>query len=378
MSRRERGESQGSSRIWVAIVATALIGVTATALAVGGLAMALRSDPAGCAPVAWGAVSDGAALPAGWSMVSNQVGVDTLSTTFAGPTPSASTQRPVVFASVSCYGNDAALALRRAHEGALAAGGADVAFATVGDESFVVFSQAATSTTLLMRRGDLVGELTAPTSVDRPTLEGIGRAVDTAMVRSIAVPPDASPIAQPSAAPSSAPGPGEQNPSSSPALPSSSASPAAVSHEAPDLERLLPTIVGSTSLASQSVLGTTALGSGTASDQLKAALQKLGKSPADLQIAGAYDPAGTLDLRLFAYRVAGVDTSELARALIESQLANTAAQATSSQVTIAGHPITKISYAQGTPVYFYLLNDVVYAIQSGDPTLVGTVVGLLK
>ncbi len=146
----------------------------------------------------------------------------------------------------------------------------------------------------------------------------------------------------------------------------------------PDLEQLLPHRVRTTTITTQSVLGSTALGSGTASQALVASLQKLGKTPADLQIAGGYDHTGTLDLSMFAYRVNGVDAAELGKAVIESQLTNTAAKATSSQVTVAGHAITKISYATGSPVYVYGLNGVVYAIQTADASLAATVLGLLK
>jgi len=244
-----------------------------------------------------------------------------------------------------------------------------------------VFSPAASTTTLYFRRGSLVANLTAATSVDRPTLETVGRALDAAMVRSLALTADASPLALPSSsAPASSAAPPGASPSTAPASPAPSASPAAESHDVPDLEGLLPHLVGTTSLATQSVLGTTALGTNPASQALQASLQKLGKTPADLQIAGAYDPAGALDLRLFAYRVAGVGTTELARAVVESQLSNTAAQATSSQVTIGDHTITKIAYGQGlgSPAYVYVLNGVVYMIQSGDTSLIATVLGLLK
>ena len=380
MSRRQQEEAGRSRSLWPVVLVTAVLSVVAAAVALGALAIGMRGPAAsGCETVAWTAIPDAAALPSGWSIVANQVFVDSLSTTLAGPTPSGSAQRQAVFSGVACYGGDAGLAIRRAHEGALAAGGADVAFATVGDESFVVFSPAASTTSLFVRRGSLVADLSAPTSVDRSTLETVGRAVDAAMVRALAASPDASLPALPSpAGPASSAAPAGASPSTSPGSPAPSVSPSAQNHDVPDLEVLLPHTVGTTSLATQSVLGTTALGSGAASQALQASLKNLGKTPADLQIAGAYDPAGAVDLRLFAYRVAGVDATELARAVIESQLSNTAAQATSSQVTIGDHAITKISYAQGSPAYVYPLNGVVYTIQTADTGLVSSVLALLK
>jgi len=368
-----RGQREGSGRsrpLWPVVLVTAVLSVVATAVALGALVVSTRGpDPSGCETVAWTAFPDAAALPSGWSLVANQVFVHSLSTTIAGPTPSGSAQRQAVFTGVTCYGGDSGLA----------AGGADVTFATMGDESFVVFSPAASTTTLYFRRGSLVADLSAPTSVDRSTLETVGRAVDAAMVRSLGVSAGASLPATPSSsAPTSSTESPGVSPSTSPASPAPSATAVAQSHDVPDLEGLLPHLVGTTSLATQSVLGTTALGTGAASQALQASLKNLGKTPADLQVAGAYDPAGVLDLRLFAYRVAGVDATELARAVIESQLSNTSAQATSSQVTIGDHAITKISYAQGSAAYVYPLNGVVYTIQTGDTSLVASVLGLLK
>ncbi len=380
MTRHQRNEAKSSPRLVAAVVVTALLSVAATAIALGAVGIGLRgTDAPACETAAWQALPDGAALPSGWSMVSNRVFVDNLLTTLAGPTPSPSGQRPAVFTSLSCYASDAPLAIRRAHEAALAAGGADVSFAKIGDESFVVFSPASSTTTLYIRRGALVADVSADTSVDRSTLEAIGRTVDAAMVRSLAASPDAAAIAQPSPVALASPAPSSAaSPSAAPSGPAASPSAPAESHVAPDLEKLLPSRVGTTSIAAQSVLGSTALGSSPAAQALVASLKNLGKTPADLQIAGAYDPTGTLDLSLFAYRVKGIDPTELGRAVIESQMSNSADQATSSQVTIGGQPITKISYAKGSPVYFYLANGVVYAVQSGDANLVASIIGLLK
>jgi hypothetical protein len=378
MSRRQV-VSPGRSRLLVPLVAAAtVISILAAALAVSAFVIATHgADATGCATVAWKVIPDGAALPSGWSMVSNQIFVDSLASTIAGPTPS-SGQRPVIFATITCFGNDAPLAVRRMHEGAIAAGASDTAIAAIGDETYADSSAAAGSTTIFLRRGSLVGAVSAASSVDRTTLESVGRALDTAMVRALAVSADASPIAQPSAGPASAATPAAPSQAPASAVPSASSSAAAESHAAPDLERLLPHTVGTTTLVTQSVLGSTALGSGAASQALVTSLKNLGKTPADLQIAGAYDPAGALDLHLFAYRVSGVDTTALGRAVIESQLTNTAANATSSQVTVGGHSLTKISFSSGTPVYVYGLSGVVYAIQSSDTNLVATVIGALK
>jgi hypothetical protein len=383
-----RGQAAPMRRARLPIFAALALGVIATVLAIGALVLALRpaapAAPAAsaasaasddCATMAWKAVPDGSALPSGWVMVSNRIFVDTLTTTVAGPAPSGTTQRPAVYTGITCYGSNAALALRRAHEGALAAGGSDGAFATVGDESYFVENADAAGIALSCRRGVAVVDLSAASSTDHAALETIARAIDAAVTRAAGIPADASPLPQPSRAPRPS---AAVAPQPTPA-PSATATPLPPSHEAADLEKVLPTKVGTTAMAIQSVLGTTALaGGGTASQSLSKALQGFGKTPADLQIAGAYDPTGALDLRLFAYRVNGVDVTDLGRALIESQMSNTAANVTSSQVTIGGHPVTKLTYSQGAPVYYYPLNGIMYAIQSSDETLAGSVLGQLK
>ncbi len=371
MSPRQREQSNRPMSAGRAVALTAALGIVAVVIGLGALGIALTrtAAPDDCQATAWNAVPEADLLPSGWSMVTNRVFVDNLTTTLVGPVPSGSTQRPAVYVSLSCYGNDASLALRRAREGALAAGATDVALADLGDESLAVTSTSSGTTTVYVRRGDLVAELTAPATLDQATLSAMGQTVDAAMVHALAAGPAGSPLPQPSRAPATtaaSPGP----------TPMPSPTP---SHLVPDLEALLPHTVGTTTLSTQSILGTTALDPASAASQsLIASLQTLGKAPADLEIAGAYDPTGALDLRLFAYRVKGVAPSALGPAIIASQMTNTAAEPATSEVTVGGHPMTKITYASGTPVYIYDLNGVVYAIATSDESIAASVVGLLR
>ncbi len=352
-----------------AVALAVALGIVAVVIGVGavGIALTRGAGSNNCQAVAWNAVPQSDLLPTGWAMVSDRVFVDNLTTTLVGPVPSGSTQRPAVYVSLSCYGGDSTLAMRRAHEGALAAGATDVTLASLGDELLAVSNSAAGTTTVYVRRGDLVAELTAPANLDQSTLAAMGQTVDAAMVHALAAGPTGSALPQSSRAPATLAAP-TASPVPSPSM----------SHVVPDLEALLPHTVGTTALTTQSILGTTALGTNAASQSLIASLQKLGKTPADLDYAVAYDPTGTLDLRLFAYRVKGVGATDLASGIVASQMANPAEEPLSSQVTVAGHTVTKISYASGTSIYVVPLNGVVYAVGTKDDSLASTVIGLLR
>jgi hypothetical protein len=245
----------------------------------------------------------------------------------------------------------------------------------VGDQSAAVTSTSTVSTTIFIRRGTLVADITAPTTVDLAVLESIGGAVDGAMTQALSASlrpssggasqgPAASPAAQASTAPAASPSP--------------SPSPAPVSHSAPDLEALLPQAVDGTALTSQSVAGTAALGTDATSQSLIASLTKLGKTPANLDIAESHDATGALPMRVFAFRVTGVTGTDLATAIVTSWMANTTDTPTKSAVTIAGHKLTKVSYTTGPADYVYGTATIAFDIETTDDTLVPKLLALLK
>ena len=151
-----------------------------------------------------------------------------------------------------------------------------------------------------------------------------------------------------------------------------------MSHIAPDLEALLPHSVDGTALTSQSVSGTIALGTDATSQALIASLAKLGKTSADLEIAEAHDSTGTLQLRMFGFRVKGMPGSDLATAVVGSWMANTTQTPTRSDVTIAGKKLTKVGYPQGGADYVYGTAAVAFDIETTDESLVAKVLALLK
>jgi len=393
MSRRERQPAVPSAPLRRAVIVTAILSVVATLLAVGALAVVLtrgtdtsptgqagQADATACRTVTWNALPDVAALPSGWAIASTRFLVDIMTTTVVGPTPSGSTQGLAVFVSVSCFGTDARLALARDHEAALGAGGTDVGLPQLGDESLAVTSTLTGSTTIYIRRGILVADITAATSLDQAVLQAVAGAVDHAMVQAISATPRPSSTAAAAGGPASSPAPPVSiAPSASPgASPGASPSAAPVSHIAPDLEALLPHSVDGTALTSQSVSGTTALGTDATSQALIASLAKLGKTSADLEIAEAHDSTGTLQLRMFGFRVKGMPGSDLATAVVGSWMANTTQTPTRSDVTIAGKKLTKVGYPQGGADYVYGTAAVAFDIETTDESLVAKVLALLK
>jgi len=387
MSRRDRQPTGPSAPVRRAVILTAILSVVATAVAVVALAIVLtrgtdtgqtgQANANACRTVTWNALPDVAALPPNWAIASTRFFVDNLSTTLVGPAPSGSTQESAAFVSVSCYGSDAQLALASNHQAALGTGATDVSFPTLGDESLAVTSTRTNNTTVYIRRGILVADITAPTSLDQTVLQAVAAAVDGAMIQALSASPQPSPVGASSSARAS---PGASPGATASSAPSASASPspAPVSHVAPDLEALLPHTVEGATLTSQSVVGTTALGTDATSLSLIASLKTLGKTPADLEIAEAHDVAGKLSVRLLGFRVKGVKASDVASAIVGSWMANTTGTPTRSSVTIAGHKLTKVAYAQGGADYVYEGTGVVFDIETTDESLVSKVLPLLK
>jgi hypothetical protein len=350
----------------------AVLSVVAMLVAVGAVAVVLirgsdtssQADAKACRTVTWYAVPSAASLPAGWEIVSTRFLVDVLTTTLAGPTPSGSTQGPTAFISISCYGTDAQLAFARDHDSAVGAGSTDLSVPQLGDESAAVTSTRTVSNTIFVRRGILVADITAPTTVDQAVLQSVAGAVDAAMVQALSASPRPSSTGASPGAVASPAALASVEPSAIPSV-GPSPSPAPVSHVAPDLEALLPKAVEGAAMTSQSVSGTAALGTDATSTSLIASLAKLGKT-------------GTLQVRLFEFRVKGVKGTDLATAVVTSWMANTTQTPMRSSVTIAGHKLTKVGYPQGPADYVYGNASVAFDVETTDETLVAKVLALIK
>ena len=87
----------------------------------------------------------------------------------------------------------------------------------------------------------------------------------------------------------------------------------AESHEAVDLEALLPTEHDGTILTAQSWTGNTILADDDWSAAILAVLQVHGKVAADFAVAQAWDPAEVLDLVVGGFRIDGVEPTGCSR-----------------------------------------------------------------
>jgi hypothetical protein len=346
----------------------------ATTVSVAALALVLTRDDDRdlCRSLAWSAVPLQTDLPSGWSLASSRLFVDNVTLTLVGPAVSGEAGSATVYVSVSCYGSDAKLALSGARDAAIATGARERPVQDLGDEALAMVSESI-GTTVYVRRGDLVADVTAPDSVADATFEALLFALDTAMSSAVAAGP----------ATSSAAGVALGTPPPTSAVPGSPAnvatpSPPPVSHVAPDLEARLPSGVDGTSLAIDSVTGATALGDDATSKALIASLEEMGRTPGDLQIARALDSTGQREIRVYAFRVVGAEGADLATAVANALLANTGSGPEASQVTLGGVPVTKLTYSQGPAEYLLEASyGVVFNVETTEERLAAIVLPTL-
>ena len=110
-----------------------------------------------------------------------------------------------------------------------------------------------------------------------------------------------------------------------------------------------------------------------------AKLKGLGKTGDDVQIAEAFDPNGTVDADIIAFRVPGLGAPALHAALTESWTAAGASGVTTTTQTIAGVKVTVIDYGDGSSKdYVWEKGDAVLDLLTSDPTIVDKVVAAAK
>ncbi|MFH1474781.1 MAG: hypothetical protein ABIG85_02875 [Chloroflexota bacterium] len=327
-----------------------------------------------CRTTAWNAVTAAADLPAGWSVGTSQVVIDGLATTLVGPTSADDTMgAPAIYVMVSCYDGDASTALDRSRAAAEAGGETVVARSDLGDAGYAIEDAFATTTVVYFRRGGLVASVAPSGAVDPLDLEAALLAVLAAVDRaSSGVVAPAPPASGPS---SSAPVTTAEPSPSEAALESAGPDPSAA---APDLLALLPTEVAGTTLVSDSAIGTDILGADTSSRAMIAALGTLGRTPADLQVAQAYDENGELDVYLLAFRVPGTPAADLAAIVVGTWLSGSTPGVTTATVTLGGRELTKVTYGdQGAASYVRATGEAVFVIETSDETLASAVAALL-
>ena len=145
--------------------------------------------------------------------------------------------------------------------------------------------------------------------------------------------------------------------------------PVAETHDAPDLEALLPTAINGTTLEIQSWTGDGILTDDAWSTSVTAFLTTQGKTPADLAVAQGYDPNQVLDGSVGVYRATGVAATALRDALVAAWKGDYP-DMTITQVTLGGKEVTKGGFGADTASSFlYIRDDVVFDIESTDEAI---------
>ena len=151
-------------------------------------------------------------------------------------------------------------------------------------------------------------------------------------------------------------------------LDQASDTPPVASHDAPELEALLPAGLNGTSFDIQSGTGDSILGDDAFGTSMTAFLTSAGKTPADLHIAQA-SPTVAFDGSIGVYRVAGVGATAIRDALIQAWMGDQT-DLKVSQVTLGGTAVTKADFGEGTvPSFLYVRDDVVFDIETTDENM---------
>lgn len=376
---RRRRQPPGSSRAGQGLILVGIASLVAVALASAALFVTLTrpsaSSDTSCRAIAWDALPATDALPDGWTVTGSGFYTDGYGASLVGPAPSSGqATQPGINVRVSCFGTDGHLAVTRSHDSDLAVGGTEVPFADIGDETVATQDAAGTTTSVYIRRGQLVASLAASQGVDPADLELAAQAIDDAMVEAESTAAAAStPAAEPTGSDALGPEPSDEIPTDEP-----SAS-IAESHNSPELEAILPTKISGTTLATQSTTGTAAFGDDPSSQALLQALSKYGKTGDDLEIAEAYDATAAVDVDVIAFRVKGVTAAQLRQAVVQSWLAADASGVTTSQATVGGKKVTVIDYGDGgSKDYLYEQAETVVVVTTSDPAIATEALSALK
>jgi hypothetical protein len=353
----DEDEPEGGSTLLAAGPWIALLALAAAIVAVVVVLLNRGTDLSACRSAAWGAIPATADLPGGWTLGSTDLNANGMTVSIVGPASADGTAaQPAVYASVTCYGDSAATAMRQ-NKAASKSARSSVVDRIAGGDAYDVTNPGTGTTTTLFRVGDLIGQIAGAGSASPDDLATITRAVATAMGdRDAAGGPGPKPSAETG---SEEPGASNLANGSEEPLPSAIA---------PELEADLPTTIQDVPLSVDSTTGDQALSSDPVSRAFAARLQSLGVKLSDVQAARALDPNGTIDIQVAGFRVPGLDSAKLKAAVLEAWLGANEAGVKVSTVKLGGKTLTKVDYGQDGPLdYVYATPDHVIVIDTADP-----------
>ena len=349
------------------------LALLAIVLAAGAIAFTLvgrgGGDLTACRSAAWAAVPKADQLPAGWQIGSTDLNANGVTVSLVGPAPEDQTvQPPVVYASVTCYGEAAKTALEQNRLGAEAAG-ATISERTASGDAYDVDNPSTGSVTTLFRVGGLIGQIADAGTATPSELAAIATALASAMG-------DGTAAGTGGIAPTDGPTGSDDPPASDDPLGSAEPAPSAF---APELEAVMPTDIGGTPLTIQSNSATEIFGDDPSSRALGARIRAIGGTLEELEVAQAYDDTGTILASIVGFRLPDADGAKLRAAIVETWLSAGNAGVTQSTVELGGKSLTKIDYGDdGTVEYVYGKDDYVIVIDTSDVAIATEIASKLK
>ena len=348
------------------------LGLAALAVAVVALAWSLFFSGGGssnCQARAWDSIPQERDLPDGWTVAATSFFVGNMTVTLEGPSADAETGEGVIYTTVTCYGDDSPEALARSRAADASSGSPTSDLAGIGDEGYQIGDDGTGLSAIHFRRGDLVSYLVVAGNVTAEELRAASDAFDQAMIDARA---GDIPSIEPAGTPAILPSFPLESPGFEPSgLPSEAplVSPRA-ELASPELDALLPKEIAGTPFLVQTYVATEVFGDDAGSRAVTAGLRELGKTPADLELAEAYDQNGALDLYLFAFRLPDADPEALRTLVLDSWLVANAEGVTTEEVELAGRTMTRVDYGDDSPdVYVYSLGDTAVIMHTSDEDL---------
>ncbi len=350
---RALADSVGTSRV-IALVAM-LIAAVALGLAAWGF---FAQGAPECQQQAWATTPADADLPADWAITAQQYDLERKTMSLLGPIVDDETgAQGVTYATITCFGADAAESVTLSQQAAVAAGQTVVERPDLGEQAYSSTDDTG-SVFLQLRHGPIVVYLAASADATAREVDQLASAFDKALGGDGGTIAAATPVPDATEVPldSLEPDPSEEAAVESPVV--------------PGLEAALPAAVGDVVLVADSATGSTILGEDQGSRAILAALRTEGLDADALQVAQAYDETGESDLSILAMAVDGMDLAKVQDLVLDSWLAASGAGVNRTTVTLAGDEWVLLDYGDdGTKDWVRAKGDVVYVITTASDAL---------